>query len=118
MDEKDGKWYQSGHCEYLYDSYVNDSREFEQEVKFTNYTITVEVRSKQDPHLVFHDLTDGRMKVDEDPKGEIIAGVVLLMISLGMIVLGAHRTYRCCYKKVIRPYIWQQRAREYEIQAD
>ena len=115
MDEIDGKWFQTGHCEFLYDVYVNDSTQFDQQVDFKNYTITVEVRSQKDPHLVFHDLTDGRMKIDEDPKGEIVAGVVLLMISLGMIIIGAHRTYRCCYKKVILPYIWRQRARDYEI---
>ena len=117
-DDAQGNWHQVGHCDYLYDLFVNDSRKFEQDVKFTNYTITVEVRSKKDPHLVFHDLTEGRMKVDEDPIGEVVAGVVLLLISLGMITLGAHRTYRCCFKKVIRPYIWRQRAREYQIQAD
>lgn len=82
VDREKGRWQHKGYCGTDYKDHVNDSSVYQQEVSFVDRSVTVEVKSWRDPKILFRNLTRGTNRLDDEPTGEIIGGVLLLLFGL------------------------------------
>ena len=92
---------------------LNNSRDVFQEVNFDNEPLKVIVRSAKDPHTIFKKLTKGKDKIDEEPRRQLIGGIIMLSFA-GCLLLGSlWRCYRFCIDHVLRGYFASKRAENY-----
>ena len=82
IDQVDGKWQDQGYCGIEYGKILENSKKQFQEIDFFDYKFTVEIRSANDPNLIFKHLTLNTLKLDGDPVKEKIAGVILLLFAI------------------------------------
>ena len=94
VDLEEGRWQHKGFCSLDYKESVNDSTKFKQDVSFVNRSLTVEVKSSRDPKILFRELTRGTNLLDEEPTGEIIGGVMLLLFGIALLAQATYLFYR------------------------
>jgi hypothetical protein len=74
----------------------------------------LEIKSYRDPELFFRRITHGRMKIDEDPLGEFVAGCIFGVVGIFTGLIAAYRIYRHCVKYTLRHYFQSKAARKWE----
>lgn len=87
-----------------YNKAIEDSRDYKQIISIKDYNITLTVKSIHDPEMIYHDITKGKDRLDEDPNGEWWGALFLLIMSVFMLIMTSYRVYRFCTKKVFKSY--------------
>ena len=66
--------------------------------------------------MLYKTLTLGLMELDEEPKRQVVAGLVLLITAVPMLIISIYKTYRFCIKYTLREYLQDRRAAKYELE--
>lgn len=97
---------------------LNNSRDIFQEVSFDNEPLKVIVRSARDPHTIFKKLTLGKEKIDEEPRRQLIGGIIMLSFASCLMVGALWRCYRFLVDRVLRRYLASKRAEKYLVKQE
>ena len=76
------------------------------------------VRSRRDPGSIFKRLTHGRMKIDDEPRNQMIGGIIMLVTGLILQCIAIWRLYSYCVNSVFRSYFASRRAEKYLIKQE
>lgn len=96
---------------------VYDSTKYLQDISFTGFPLTLEIRSAHDPHVKFGQMTSGFYELDNSASGQIAAGVILLIFGAAMLLMSAYKTYRFCVKYTFPNWQRERRAKRYRDQS-
>ena len=62
---------------------------------------------------MFKQLTLGKEKIDEEPRRQLIGGIIMLVFSSCLLIGALWRCYRFCVDRVLRSYFAAKRADKY-----
>ena len=80
---------------------------------FFDYNVTVEIRSVEDPHVQFGEITGGSFVLDQSASALITTGSILMVFSICMLAMSGYKTYRFCIKYTLRNYLRERKMRKY-----
>ena len=73
----------------------------------------IEVKSANDPDIIFKKLTHGKPQIDEEPEKEKIAAIILLVLGLFVLSITIYKVYRHCIKYELKKYLQNKSYQKY-----
>lgn len=115
IDREDGSqtWKHTGFCGKDYGAYVVDSTLADGTFDYIGDAVKFEVRSSKDPKEFFKTITHGTNYLDDDPDGELIGAILLLILGSILIAITFYRIMRYLVKYSFLRKYFQSREQLY-----